>query len=253
MRSERPTCSGQVFWKRLKVDKTLAKVTSQRSTNQRTGGYSKKAKVKSLDYGKKDLRWTKAFPLGRGSRSYRNPKPCKDQGKSPRQPTTLPRESEKTQHACTFEYTLNYSAWSGRPTPSRSHTQLHGKLAKTSKQPVGARRGKGGSGPMACSAGTTESQCVEQEGPGTSSDKSREDATAICQVSPVKGQFLSRLFLVQKKRWDVQTSGKSESSEQVHGKELLQDGNFSHPEGCTTEREIVCHQLTSSMPTFQCL
>ena len=36
---------------------------------------------------------------------------------------------------------------------------------------------------MAFPAGTSESQCVEQEGPGISSDRSREDATGTCYLS----------------------------------------------------------------------
>ena len=54
--------------KGLEADKISAKITSQPSTSQKTG-YSKNAKVKSLDYGKEDLRsfWTKALPLGMGA------------------------------------------------------------------------------------------------------------------------------------------------------------------------------------------
>ena len=70
--------------KRLEVDKTLAKVTSQPSTSQKTGGYSKNAKAKSLDYGKEDLRsfLDKGASAWHGSRNCRRPQPCKDQGKS---------------------------------------------------------------------------------------------------------------------------------------------------------------------------
>ena len=70
--------------KRLEVDKTLAKVTSQSSASQKTGGYSKNAKAKSLDYGKEDLRsfLDKGASAWHGSRNYRRPQPCKDQGKS---------------------------------------------------------------------------------------------------------------------------------------------------------------------------
>ena len=186
--------------KRLEVDKTLAKVTSQPSTSQKTGGYSKNAKAKSLDYGKEDLhssldKGASAWHMGAGTTGAHNHARTKERAPkgrftstitaSPRQPATLPRESEQIPHASTLEYTLNYFTWSGRPAPSGSHTTLHGKLAEADKRPLGAGCGKGvsfGSRAMAFPAGTSESQRVEQEGPGISSDRSREDATERCYL-----------------------------------------------------------------------
>lgn len=93
---------------------------------------------------------------------------------------------------------------------------------------------------MAFSAGTTESQCVEQEGPGISSEGSREDATERCYLSsgPSEGAVPEQTVSGAEERWDVQAGGKFKSSEQVHDKEPLQDGGFSHPEGCPTERRL---------------
>ena len=199
--------------------------------------------------------WTKALPLGMGAgttgaHNHARIKERATKGRftsttaaSPRQPATLPRESEQTPHASTLEYTLNYFTRSGRPASSGSHTTLHRKLAEDDKQSLGARRGKGvsfGSGPMAFPTGISKLQCVEQEGPGISSDRSREDATERCYLSSGSsgGAVPEQAVSGAEKRWDVQAGGKFKSSKQVYDKEPFQDGGFSHPEGCPTERRL---------------
>ena len=86
---------------------------------------------------------------------------------------------------------------------------------------------------MAFPTGISESQCVEQEGPGISSD-----ATEGCYLSSGSsgGAVPEQAVSGAEERWDFQAGDKFKSSKQVYDKEPFQDGGFSHPEGCPTER-----------------
>ena len=199
--------------------------------------------------------WTKALPLGMGAgttgaHNHARIKERAHKGRftptvavNPRQPAILPKESEQLPYTNTFGYTLNYPIWFGRPAPSGSDTTLHGKLAEADKRPLGARGGKGiafGTGAMAFPAGTSQSQHAEQEGPGISSGRSREDVTERCDLSrgPSKGAVHEQAVSGTEERWDFQASDKLKRSEQVRDKEPLQDGGLSYAEGCFTERRL---------------